>query len=384
MSRIVQAANMVSPTSGGIRTTMRHLAEGYSAAGHEVIQIVPGSRNRVEHAPFGRIITVRAPRVPGTGYRIIAEPWRVSELLTALRPDRLEVSDRTTLRGLGAWAHKHEVRSMVVSHERLDQVTRQWLPTTARCLLPVQRMTDHSNAALASSFDSVLCTTRWAAEEFVRLGIGNLHRVPLGVDLGEFHPLRRRPALRAELGVRPGEVMLAHVSRLSPEKRNDLAIATLRELVRRGVPVRLVVAGDGQSRTSLERAAKGLPVTFLGFVDDRTRVASLLATADVVLAPGPVETFGLAALEALASGTPVVAHRGSALPEMLTPDCGAAMAGSGWTMADGVERLLDLDPIDRRLAARARAEEFPWSKAVEGFLRVHRLPVGAARKPVAA
>jgi alpha-1,6-mannosyltransferase len=383
VSRIVQAANMVSPTSGGIRTTMRHLAEGYAAAGHEVVQVIPGSRHRVEHAPFGRIVTVRAPRVPGTGYRIIAEPWRVTELLGALRPDVLEVSDRTTLRGLGSWARRHDVRSMVVSHERLDQVTRQWLPATARCVLPVQRFTDHSNAALAASFDSVLCTTQWAAEEFVRLGVDNLHRVPLGVDLAGFHPLRRRPVLRGDLGVRPGEVLLAHVSRLSPEKRNDLAIATLRELLRRGIRARLVIAGDGQSRASLERCAKGLPVTFLGFVDERGAVASLLATADVVLAPGPVETFGLAALEALASGTPVVAHRSSALPELLTPACGAAMAGSGWTMADGVERILALDPIDRRLAARARAEEFPWSAAVDGFLHVHGLETDR-RRTVAA
>ena len=60
-------------------------------------------------------------------------------------------------------------------------------------------------------------------------------------------------------------------------------------------------------------SAKDVPVTFLGFVTDRELFAQLLATADAVVAPGPIETFGLAALEALASGTPAVVNAASAL-----------------------------------------------------------------------
>ena len=374
MSTIVQAANMVAPASGGIRTTMRHLADGYASHGHEVVQVVPGSSDGVTAAPFGRIVTVRAPEVPGTGYRVIAEPWRVTRLLTRIGPDRLEVHDRMTLRGLGRWARRAGVPALVVSHERLDRVVRQWLPAPARCVVPVERLADRSNTALASSFDTVLCTTAWASEEFERLDVRNLVRVPLGVDLDGFHPARRDDRLRAEVGVAPGEALLVLASRLSPEKRPDLAIQALAELRRRDVRARLVVAGDGAGRGSLERLAADLPVTFLGFVPERARMSALLATADAVVAPGPVETFGLSALEALASGTPVVAHRGSALREMLTPRCGVAVAGSGWTMADGIEQVLSLDPADRRAAARRRAECFPWSGTVCGFLQAHRLP----------
>ena len=62
---------------------------------------------------------------------------------------------------------------------------------------------------------------------------------------------------------------------------------------------------------------------FTGFIESRNAVATLLATADVALAPGPHETFGLAALEALACGTPAVVSRTSALTEILTSDSGA-------------------------------------------------------------
>lgn len=161
-----------------------------------------------------------------------------------------------------------------------------------------------------------------------------------------------------------------HCARLSPEKRPELAVQTLAELRRAGVPAVLVLAGAGPLRATLARRAAGLPVTFTGFLPDRTEVAALLASADVVLAPGPVETFGLAGLEALASGTPVVVNAASALPEVVGA-AGLAAYGSGESMAAAVTRLADRPTAQRRGVARARAEEFGWPAAVAGFLRVH-------------
>lgn len=86
-----------------------------------------------------------------------------------------------------------------------------------------------------------------------------------------------------------------------------------------------VMAGDGPYRRRLERLARRLPITFLGFLHRRLDVARLLASADVVVAPGPHETFGLAALEALACGTPVVASRSSTLADLVEPSCGAVV-----------------------------------------------------------
>jgi alpha-1,6-mannosyltransferase len=95
-----------------------------------------------------------------------------------------------------------------------------------------------------------------------------------------------------------------------------------------------------------------------------------MATADVALAPGPVETFGLAALEAMACGTPVVVAADSALPEVIG-DTGAAAAGGGPAFAAGIRTLLGRATETRRAADRARAEQYGWPAAVAGFLRVH-------------
>jgi alpha-1,6-mannosyltransferase len=371
MSRIVQLANFVHPTSGGLRTALDHLAIGYADAGHEVARISPGPTYAVVERSWGRCVQLAAPEVPGTGYRVLTDLHRVRRTLEAAAPDRIEVHDRTTLRSVGMFARADGVPSLVVSHERLDRWLRQWLSPR----LPLDRFADRTNAALAAAFDHVVCTTAWAEQEFTRLQVP-VRRVPLGVDVNDF------PAIppRAD----DGTLRLVLASRLSREKRPDLAVGAAKELQRRGHRVRLRIAGDGPLRASLTARSAGVPVELLGFVSDPATLAAELGRADVALAPGPVETFGLAALEALACGTPVVCNVHSALPEVLG-EAGGAAASTPWSFADAVERLLEVPPAERRSRARRRAEGFPWSSTVEGFLRVHGLALGARRAtPTAA
>jgi alpha-1,6-mannosyltransferase len=362
--RIVQLANFYGPRSGGLRTALHHLGAGYVARGHQVVLVVPGARRTDEVLPTGvRRITLPAPRIPGTGGYRAVDPWRVRALLEELRPDRLEVSDRLTLRGMGHWAAEHGVPSVVISHERLDRLLEQFLlpPRLAR------RAADWANTRMAASYDTVVCTTAFARAEFDRIGARNVRRVPLGVDLSTFTPTRHDRSLRAELAG-GAEALLVHCGRLSPEKHVERSVDTAAALHEAGHRVRLVIAGDGPRREALERRAAGLPVTFLGFVQSRAEVATLLASSDVSLAPGPHETFGLAALEALASGTPVVVSASSALREIVRPDCGAAVDDRAPAFAEAVTELLSARETTRRAAARARAEQYPWAAAVTGML----------------
>ncbi|HEY2298284.1 MAG TPA: glycosyltransferase [Jatrophihabitans sp.] len=364
MTRIAQVANFVAPHSGGIRTVLGNLAEGYAARGVEVVQIVPGRRHSTQATRWGTAIAIPGILIPKTGYRVIT-PQSVREALERVAPDHLEVHDRATLRGLGTWARYRSVSACVISHERLDRLLEQWTgrPTLSRGLA------DRSNRALADRFETVVCTTAWAAEEFARIGVTNTVLAPLGVDTDTFTPDRADPRARAEFAW-PEERLLVLVSRLSPEKRPQLALDTAAELVARGVRVRLVVAGDGPLRSSLEHRARALPVRFVGHLRDATEVAALQADADVVLAPGPVETFGLAALEALAAGTPVVADQRSALSEVLG-DAGIAAAPTAVAFSDAVQALLARPVVERRTAARARALGYSWDATVETFLTAH-------------
>lgn len=372
--RIVRLANFIAPQSGGLGTSLRELGAGYLAAGHDPVLIIPGPRDNDEETPQGRVITLRAPRLPFTGgYRVLWRRRRVAAVLGVLRPDTLEVSDRSTLRWTGRWARSHDVPAVMVSHESLVALLGLASPGLSGPLA------DWLNRRTARAYRHVICTTGWAAAEFERIGARQLVRVPLGVDLDTFNPGAGRCRERYAAA---GELLLVHCGRLSAEKKPQRSLNTLATLRAQGMAARLVIAGDGPLRARLERQAArdGLPVSFAGFLSGRAELAALLASADVVIAPGPAETFGLAALEALACGTPVVVSAESALPEVIGT-AGATVAGED--LATGVRAVLARPEGLRRAAARARAESYDWASAVDGFLAVHLACAGDTDKSTA-
>jgi alpha-1,6-mannosyltransferase len=369
--RIVRLANFVTARSGGLRTALRNLGEGYQRAGHEAVLVIPGRERSDEVTEQGRVITLPSAPLPRTGgYRVLAGRRELTRLLDSLEPDRLEVSDRATLRWTGRWARQRGIGSMMVSHESLAGLLGVWgMPAR-------DRLADRLNRRTAETFDQIVCTTAFAAAEFRRLGVPNLVEVPLGVDLDEFAPSRADAAVRARYA-RPDELLIVYASRLSADKRPELAVDTVAALRAGKVPAVLVVAGDGSRRAALAYRAARLPVRFAGHIADRSTVAALLASADVVVAPGPVETFGLAALEALACGTPVVVNAASALPEVVG-EAGVAVRGTPEAFADGVRDIMHRPEPQRRAVARARAEHFGWPQAVDGFLSAHGLEAATA------
>ena len=196
--RVVQVANFYGPRSGGLRTAVDRLGAEYCATGHEVFLIVPGSHADRSRLRSGVIrITVPARLIPFTGgYRaVLPEPVRA--LLQALRPDALEVSDRLTLRSLGRWGRQHDATTVMISHERLDRLAGQFLPRRTAV-----KFADFANRRTAADYDTVVCTTRFALEEFERIGATNTVTVPLGVDLEMFHPRRRSALIRRRCGDR--------------------------------------------------------------------------------------------------------------------------------------------------------------------------------------
>lgn len=358
--RIAQLANFVGPASGGMRTALRALGAGYVDAGCRRLLVVPGPEDARTSTPLGDVVQLRAPRVGG-GYRLIVEPWRVTEVLEQWGPTSIELSDKLTLLPVARWARRNGVGSVLLSHERLDDMLalRTGLDGTAKVSVGLL------NRLLVRSVDAVVVTSSYAHDEFrdVAAAAGcPVVRVPLGVDLGTFRP---HPRGRVEV------LRLVHAGRLSREKSPHLAVATAVELHRRGVPLRLDVYGVGPHRDELVEVAGDAPVRFRGYVDSPARLSRALAHADVALSVCPGETFGLAVLEALASGTPVVtADRGGAR-ELVDDASGAWGAPDPAALADAVLEVSARPVAQRRSAARERAERYPWSATVESMLEVH-------------
>lgn len=354
--RIVQIANYVTPTSGGQRQALLELAARYTHAGHECTLVVPGARaeSRAE-GPVSVEQLVGVPVPASGGYRTILRRAPLRRLLVRLRPDVVELSDKTTLAWLPRWLEARGVPTVLLAHDRHDAMLSgtlpDWLPWR-----PVVRTWAHR---ASNNSAAVVCASAFCAEQF---RVASVRRIPLGVDLDTFRPMVDPPAAE-------GTQRLVFVGRLSPEKRPLLAIAALRLLRRDGVDARLLIVGDGPLRREVADAVRGLPVDVLGHVAERSRLAALLAGSRVMVAPCATETFGLAVLEAMACGTPVVVPGRGAAQELLGPGTGQVVAGDGArALADAVLRVLDGDRAYQSQRCRARAEHFSWDRAAGAML----------------
>lgn len=176
----------------------------------------------------------------------------------------------------------------------------------------------------------------------------HLEVIPNFVDTDVFVPAPARA---------PAVPRIVHNSNFRPLKRVDDVIRVFAE-VRRARPCQLVLIGDGPERSRVEahvhQLGLGAEVTFLG---KQRGFVEVLQGARVFLLPSAMESFGLAALEAMSCGVPVVASKVGGVPEVVTDGETGLLApvGDVPAMAQAVRRLLEDDALHAKLAAAARA-----------------------------
>lgn len=362
---ILRVANFVSPSSGGIKTALQHWGEGYRERGHQVSLIIPGPGPPVRQERQGTVYRVPAMPVATSGYSLMWSRRRLSRLMDAIDPDVIEVSDRSTTRWMGRWARRRDIGSVMISHENVTGILVRHTPVPDGL---GSWLADVANVRSARDYDAIVCPSRFAAEEFRRNGT-HAHVVPLGVDLDVFVPTAEHRALAPD-GTRrhtDDSVHVVHCGRLAPQKNPWLSIETLRVLLSRGVDAHLTVLGHGPLRDELLEACNDLPAAFHSYIHGRSELAAVLGRADIAIAPGPVETFGLAALEALACGVPTVCPDEGALQEVVW-EGGVAAPSDPERFADAVLTLLQRPGA--RQTARAQAMTFNWDRSTELMLTV--------------
>jgi glycosyltransferase involved in cell wall biosynthesis len=146
-------------------------------------------------------------------------------------------------------------------------------------------------------------------------GFKNLKVVARGIDTQLFHPNKRSDVMRQSWHVTPETMVLLSVGRLAAEKNLDLTIRTYQALKAAGRDVKMVFAGDGPMRAVIE--AKCPDALFVGMCTHE-QLATLYASADLLLFPSLTETFGNVTLESLACATPVLAFDCAAAGEFIT------------------------------------------------------------------
>lgn len=372
--RVVDVTSFFSDSCGGIKTYYRAKARLLPGRGLDCHFVVPGAARADEPFEAGTLHRLPGPRLHGTHYRCFGDLGALRELLGDLRPDVIELGSHYFLPALV----QHALRG-VQPLPRLVGFYHADYPDTY--VAPALR---HAPAALARTavelawafcrrqhlrYDATLAASRFVVRTLGQRGVPRVHWVGLGVDTGVFHP---------EAGSRREDrPTVAYAGRLAADKGFGQVLDAWNAIHRR-CGARLIVVGDGPLAGTLRAFAARHPhVEWQGYKDDARDVARVLASADVVLAPGAHESFSLATAEALACATPVLGADRGGNAELVDLSGGGLTfrAGRVDTLVAGTAGLLAL-PAATRLAlgeaGRAHiTRALTWEQVATRICRVY-------------
>jgi alpha-1,6-mannosyltransferase len=340
-----------SEVGGGVRTYLLHKRRHIlQSTPHRHLMIIPGARDEVIEEERAITVTIASPRVPGSpNYRLLLRSAAVKRTLEHYRPDLIECQDAYNL-PWAAIAHRRRFPGTALVAAYMTDFPTVYVvrPFAKFVTAPVARTLGRVCYAycglLYRRFDAVYAVSENGGGAKLRAyGIPDVEIVPLGVEVGEFGPTRRDPALRRKLG-------------LGDFRRLPEALGAKLALIGEG-PLRPEIAALGDSR-----------VIMPGYMRDRVELARWLASADLYVSGMADETFGISIIEAQASGLPVVGIAAGAMIDRVTDAMGRL--GPVNNSAAMAANILSVWNGDRSAMARNACEhalQFSWEKSMEAL-----------------
>jgi N-acetyl-alpha-D-glucosaminyl L-malate synthase BshA len=366
------------PTLGGSGVVATELAMSLAAAGDDVHVISYAEPPRLKPGPRLAFHEVVVPHYPLFEY----PPYSL-----ALATKMVEVCAHQSLDLLHVHYAVPNAISAVLAREIL--APRPLKVVTTLHGTDITLVGNDPNYLATTRFgilesDAVTAVSEWLKQETAsQFGIEKaIEVVPNFIDPARYERARDLPGARA--WARPGERILIHVSNFRPVKR-VMDLIGVHERLRRSLPVRLILVGDGPERCKVEQYCRGNDlcdsVTFVG--GGTYVIEELLVGADLFLLPSETESFGLAALEALSCEVPVIASRVGGLPEVVDDGRTGYLlpVGDLEGMAAAAARLLGDEPLRRAFGSEGRrraVERFAEERIVERYRAVYRRVLDAA------
>jgi alpha-1,6-mannosyltransferase len=380
---ILDITEFFGDTTGGVRTYLLEKARYVQRrlALRQAI-VVPGARDEILEASGVRCYRLRGPLVPTQKpYRFMLATRSTSRIVAHERPDLIEVGSAWFAPWLVHLATRQfDVPAVWYYHSNFPRVIAPHRPGVGRVRRAASEVAWGYVRHLARLVRVTLAPSRAVVRELEEAGVENVMRVPLGVDLDLFRPARREAVAetRRRLGLPQGPLGL-YVGRMAGEKEVDLLLSAWSDIERR-TGARLVLVGDGPSRRSLRRTPGGQRAVWLPFERDREKLAWLYAAVDVCISPGSLETFGLSAIEALASGTPVLSADEGGVAENVRLSGGGRLFASRDRASLTEEAIALLGDDLATLGAHGRRYvevNHGWERVLDGLFEIYRGVLGA-------
>ena len=355
--RIAIATDTFTPQVNGVTTVLQRIVRVLRSVGHEVAVVAPRYPNGSAGGGELRLRSMPCPTYPAI--RLTMPRYRrLACFLDRHEPDVLHVPTEGPLGLLGrSYALRRGLPLITAFHTNFQQYAENygmpWLsPSVWRWLVWF-----HRPARLTYAPGTAV------RDELHRRGIRQAAVWGCGVDTHAFQPARRNSAWRHGLGIADDTAVVLHVGRLAPEKNLDVladAWCRVRERVR--TRVAFVLAGEGPASRALIRR---MPWAHsFGFLE-RDALAEVYASSEICTLPSRTETCGLVALEAMASGVPVVAaDAGGFRDTIVSGESGLLVpAVNAAAFADAITALIERP--DRRAAMGRAARHAAEARDVE-------------------
>jgi alpha-1,6-mannosyltransferase len=400
--KTLHITNCYHPSSGGIRTFYRALLNAANQRHREIRLVVPGATNSVEDVgEFAKIYTIAAPASPfvDSTYRLLlphlyALPYRskLRRIIEEERPDLVEVCDKYTLCFLPSvlrrgWIESdHQAVLVGLSCERMDDNVSAFISPGS---LGRRFANWYMRKIYAPRFDCHISNSQYTAGELTDALMGRpdlpVHVCPMGTDCESLSPHRReqtkRKALLASFPDRSSEGqntrLLLYVGRISPEKNISLLLDMMENLQdQTSDEYRLLIVGKGRLANWVEESAdRRVPgrVHLLGHVADRERLADIFANCDALIHPNPREPFGIAPLEAMASGLPVVAPVSGGVLSYANEQNSWLAEPNGESFSNCVQSVFEDERVRQSKVSCAidTAAQFSWSRTTAHFFDLY-------------
>jgi len=362
--RIAYATDTCVPDVNGVATVLDTLVTGVHQRGHQTFLVAPSPAKRVEIVRRSDEI-LRRPSIPCPGYAAVQLSWpwdpAVRKSLEQFSPDVIHAVTEGPIGLQGrAFAIEHSIPLVTSYHTDFPAYAERYV---GRWMVkPAVRYLSwfHRPARLTQTPSHVVAST------LRERGVGPVEVWGRSVDARAFHPRLRNDVLRQSLGV-GDRVLVLHVGLIALEKGLTTLVDAFRSAhAELGDGAVFCVAGDGPMASQVRES---LPFArHLGFIP-RSELAILYASSDLFVFPSATETCGLVALEAMASGLPVIGARAGGVIESVQDGLTGALIAPGdaegfarsivWLARDGPE----LSAMS--VAARAFAAGRDWQTELD-------------------
>ncbi|HET6779397.1 MAG TPA: glycosyltransferase [Gemmatimonadales bacterium] len=375
---ILDISEFFGETTGGVSTYLLEKAR-YVQQDPTLRQVlvVPGAADQILEGSGVRCYRLRGAPIPTQKpYRFMLATRSTSRIVAHERPDLIEIGSAWCAPWLIHLARRRlNVPTVWFYHSNFPRIIAPRVETAGWLRRSASAAAWRYVRRLAGLVHTTIAPSETVVRQLQHEGVGNVVNVPLGVDLQRFHAGRRLHAAETRRHFGLPEGMLAmYVGRIAGEKDLDVLLRGWIQVERR-TGARLVIVGAGPARRSLTQAPGGDRVIWLPFQSDRDVLADLYAAVNLYVAPGPAETFGLASLEALASGNPVLSVNQGGVADTVTHSGAGALYRSGDhdDLARVAERLLSDDLSRLGEVGRAYVEaHHSWNRVFDRLFEVYR------------